>query len=207
MGNKKKNLNIVEIAKKASVSIATVSRYFSDPNKLAKKTRMKLKKIIEEYAFYPSFISSRVTTIRIGFLYDPVTTIDYSFTLLRGLLRGCLIYNYTLIAFLEQSQREEHNTDNIIKNQIDMLVTTTIKDEDYVRIMKKNSVKLCFLLKEGMLKKTHIKPDDILISHTPNVDQFLLGLLAISFFKNTLTNKQKKFHVKLDDQNIIDLEL
>ncbi len=49
-------MSIVEIAKKANVSISTVSRYFNKPDKVSPKAAARIKAAVEKYDYQPSIV-------------------------------------------------------------------------------------------------------------------------------------------------------
>lgn len=68
-----KRTKLQDIAKQVGVTRMTVSRYFNDPESVAKKTRDKISKIIEESGFIPNRVpaimsksSSKTIGLKIG---------------------------------------------------------------------------------------------------------------------------------------------
>src|SRR5690625_6942396 len=55
-------LTIVDVAKRAGVSIATVSRVINNPEIVSEKTRNKVKQIIEELNYEPSALGRNLRT-------------------------------------------------------------------------------------------------------------------------------------------------
>ncbi|MFC0471444.1 LacI family DNA-binding transcriptional regulator [Halalkalibacter kiskunsagensis] len=53
----KKDINIKEVAKKAGVSIATVSRVFNNSGTVKESTRKKIEAVIEETGYYPNVLA------------------------------------------------------------------------------------------------------------------------------------------------------
>ncbi|MCJ7790261.1 MAG: LacI family transcriptional regulator, partial [Candidatus Atribacteria bacterium] len=56
------NITIKEVAKKANVSITTVSRVFNGNNGVSPKTRKRVLKVIEELGYSPSAMASGLKT-------------------------------------------------------------------------------------------------------------------------------------------------
>ena len=52
--NSRLHMNIKEVAKRAKVSTATVSRTINDPEKVKPRTAERVRKVIEELNFYPN---------------------------------------------------------------------------------------------------------------------------------------------------------
>lgn len=72
----RKDINIVEVAKKANVSIATVSRVFNNSGKVKESTRRKIEQIIEETGYYPNILARELAekkTSLIGMIVHNMT--------------------------------------------------------------------------------------------------------------------------------------
>jgi len=75
-GNTGQGITIYDIAKKANVSISTVSRVFNGSPSVSKKTRKKVQKIIEEMNYVPSAIARSLvsqSSKTIGLIVSDVT--------------------------------------------------------------------------------------------------------------------------------------
>lgn len=69
------------IAKRANVSIATVSRFFSSPDSLTKKTKEKVAAVVNEYNYRPNFAASILksnSTNTVGILVPDTNNIFYN---------------------------------------------------------------------------------------------------------------------------------
>lgn len=51
---RKRGVTIVEVAREAGVGQMTVSRYFSDPERVAPKTHGRIRKVVEQARFEPA---------------------------------------------------------------------------------------------------------------------------------------------------------
>lgn len=74
-------ITIKMIAKRANVSIATVSRYFSSPSSLTKKTRERVEAVVNEYNYRPNFAASILKsnlTNTVGILVPDTNNIFYN---------------------------------------------------------------------------------------------------------------------------------
>ena len=56
--------NIYFMAEKAGVSVATISRYFNNPDVIKEETRQRIKEVCIKYNYRPSYIASAITTRR-----------------------------------------------------------------------------------------------------------------------------------------------
>ncbi|WP_410513854.1 LacI family DNA-binding transcriptional regulator [Paenibacillus sp. BR2-3] len=72
----KKDINIIEVAKKAGVSIATVSRVFNNSGVVKESTRKKIQQIIEETGYHPNMLARELAdkkTSLIGMIVHDMT--------------------------------------------------------------------------------------------------------------------------------------
>ena len=71
--------NILEVAKQAGVSTATVSRVLSRPNMVTAKTRQKVMKAVEQLGYVPNATAKNLRTLRSGKLLVTVPDISNPF--------------------------------------------------------------------------------------------------------------------------------
>jgi len=72
----KRDISIVEVAKKAGVSIATVSRVFNNSGPVKESTRKKIEQIIEDTGYYPNMLARELAdkkTSLIGMIVHDMT--------------------------------------------------------------------------------------------------------------------------------------
>src|SRR5438128_12622613 len=78
--------NILEVAKRAGVSTATVSRVLSRPNMVSPRTRTKVMKAVEHLGYVPNAAGQNLRTLRSGKLL--VTVPDISNPFFSQILQG-----------------------------------------------------------------------------------------------------------------------
>ena len=74
-------VTLQDVAKKANVSVMTVSRIINNPEKVKESTRLKVQKIIEELGYHPNFLAKSLVqgnTKTIGVLYSNIYNQAYS---------------------------------------------------------------------------------------------------------------------------------
>lgn len=116
---KREPSNIKQVAEKAGVSMMTVSRVINTPDKVAKETREKVLKVIEEYHYYPNSIARGLAsnkTYIIGIvIYDSYRTRHNMFyEMINGIERVASEFGYNIMLF---SYREgEDYRDRIVES-------------------------------------------------------------------------------------------
>lgn len=84
---RKRGVTIVEVAREAGVGQMTVSRYFSDPERVAPKTRSRIRKVVERLGYSPSPAARMLASKRsdiVGVIIPSVTNLVFA-DVLKGL--------------------------------------------------------------------------------------------------------------------------
>ena len=82
-----KRYTIQDVARHAKVGVGTVSRVLNDDPKVTKEKRLRVKAVIEELGYQPSFTARSLRTQQsntIGFIADAVATTPYAVQLIKG---------------------------------------------------------------------------------------------------------------------------
>lgn len=113
---------IYDIAKKAGVSIATVSRVVNNSDGIADKTREKVLKVADELGYYPQAYAQGLARKKknIIMVVVPVLSNYFFMEVLAGIQDEISKYNYDLNIFNVQSNGEDNmfpQVENIIKRQ------------------------------------------------------------------------------------------
>ena len=100
-GCKMARVTIYDVAGKAKVSLATVSRVLNNPNKVNKETRQRVESVIKELGYHPNAIarglaSKKTTTV--GIVLSDVTRAATA-QLLGGIIDIAKKYNYSIKLF------------------------------------------------------------------------------------------------------------
>lgn len=135
---------IYDVAKKAGVSIATVSRVLNNSGLVSEKTQQRVKKVIEELNYSPNIIASALTkksTFTIGLLIPDISNPFYS-ELSRGVEDASNDFGFnTVICNTDYCLRKEATYINLLRQKsVDGLIITTAhyNDENVIRLAEDN---------------------------------------------------------------------
>jgi LacI family transcriptional regulator len=133
---------IYDIAKKAGVSIATVSRVVNDSDGIADKTREKVLKVADELGYYPQAYAQGLARKKknIIMVVVPVLSNYFFMEVLAGIQDEISNYNYDLNIFNVQSNGEDNmfsQVENIIKRQWAdgyLFISTHLRDTELAQL-------------------------------------------------------------------------
>ncbi len=122
----KKNITIVDIAKEAGVSIATVSRVLTGNAKVNKEKKEKINEIIKKYDFHPNILARgliQTKTNTIGILTADIRNPYYS-SLFVSCEKAAAAHGYylTLCNSFGDSLREFELIDNLAHQKVDAII-------------------------------------------------------------------------------------
>ncbi|MGB9976572.1 LacI family DNA-binding transcriptional regulator [Thermovenabulum sp.] len=144
-------VTIYDVARKANVSIATVSRVLNNSSLVSAKTRERVMKAIEELNFSPNVIASALTkksTKTLGIVVPDISNPFFA-ELTRGVEDACNDFGFNLIIC---------NTDNSIDKEV-----------TYIKLLKQKSI-------DGYIISTAYYNDEIVLKMIKsNVPMILLG--------------------------------
>jgi len=130
------------VAKRAGVSIATVSRVLNNSSHVSEKTKQKVKKAIEELNYIPNILASALTkktTFTIGLLIPDISNPFYS-ELSRGVEDACNDFGFnTVICNTDYSTQKEAAYINLLRQKsVDGFVITTAhyNDKNVIKLIK-----------------------------------------------------------------------
>lgn len=136
-------MDIRQIAKKAGVSVATVSRVQNHPETVAKATREKVQAIIDECNYTPNWFARGMNLGRaetIGIIVPDILNPSYM-EIIKGIEDIMLESGYiTLICDGScDAKKEEDNIDNLIKRNTDglIIISSSISKEKLLSIKSK----------------------------------------------------------------------
>lgn len=113
-------MNINEIAQKAGVSIATVSRVINNSGRVKPETREKVQEIIKEYDYTPSAIARSLSvqsTYNIGVIVPDIENPFFS-SALRGITEIAELNQYNVFLFnSDENVKKEHDFLDIVRRQ------------------------------------------------------------------------------------------
>lgn len=133
---------IYDIAKKAGVSIATVSRVVNNSDGIADKTREKVLKVADELGYYPQAYAQGLARKKknIIMVVVPVLSNYFFMEVLAGIQDEISNYSYDLNIFNVQSNGEDNmfpQVENIIKRQWAdgyLFISTHLRDEELEKL-------------------------------------------------------------------------
>ncbi|MDR1389971.1 MAG: LacI family transcriptional regulator [Treponema sp.] len=140
-----KNTTIVDIAKEAGVSKATVSRVISKPYLVNEKTRSKVRAVIEKYSFVPNALAQSLAgmpTKNIGVIVDEFPN-DFYIDLINGIDGVINAKNYTtqLISSYWDKERELKGIHSFLLSHVDGILMAPFSSEsEATKVLKESGV-------------------------------------------------------------------
>jgi DNA-binding LacI/PurR family transcriptional regulator len=140
-----KPVTIIDIAKEAGVSKATVSRVLSKPHLVNEKTRVKIASIINKYSFSPNILAQGLAgmpTKIIGVMIDELDN-DFYIELTSGIDSIISPDNYSIQLMNSRfvPERELRGIRSMILNRVDgILMAPASADSEATELLKKSGV-------------------------------------------------------------------
>lgn len=158
---------IYDVAEKAGVSIATVSKVVNNTGRISEKTRNKVIKIMKDLDYQPSSVAAALTgkqTFTIGVLVPDISNAFFA-EVARALENNAREIGYAIILCSTdyQSERERDYLDLLIKKQVDGIIIAT-EPEDwkaYKNLQKKEIPHLMFSVDSPGFSSHIVTTDDI----------------------------------------------
>src|SRR5579883_1295095 len=124
-------MNIKEIAKRARVSIATVSRTINAPHRVRPETARRVRKILEELDYYPNLTARALVTGRTNLIGLVVPSLVHSFfaEISQSLSRVLRESGYSLLigSSDEDPEIERKTLTHLLSRGVDALVIATVQ--------------------------------------------------------------------------------
>lgn len=137
-------VTIYDVAKKARVSIATVSRILNNSGSVSEKTRQRVKKVMEELNYTPNVIASALTkksTLTLGLLIPDISNLFFA-ELARGVEDACNDFGFNIIICnTDYSSEKETTYINLLKQKsIDGFIISSAyyNDQNVIKLLKAN---------------------------------------------------------------------
>ena len=137
-----KEVTINDIAREAGVSKATVSRVLNNPEKVAKKTREKVLKVIQEKDYRPNPMARSLTTRKTGVIGVVVSDITNPFyaVMVRSIEEVCRSYQYHIFLCNTDGREEEEElyVKSLIEKKVDGIIlgATRMNDQEIQNLAK-----------------------------------------------------------------------
>ena len=137
---------IKDVAKKAGVSVATVSRVLNTPSAVKERTRQQVLRAIEELQYSPNFLGRNLRMMETKRILVVLNTISNQFfsRVVRGIEERARMENYAVMICTTRGSRETIlDYMNMLQTRaVDGMILTTheIRDEDVFALSKKYPV-------------------------------------------------------------------
>lgn len=113
--------NIQDVAHKAGVSVATVSRVFNNPSTVAKKTKLRVEQAISELNYEPSVLGRNLRTSESKLILVLIPSISNPFytKIIKGIEDTAIALGYNiLLCETDSNPKRESIYFNLIRNQL-----------------------------------------------------------------------------------------
>ncbi|REJ25191.1 MAG: LacI family transcriptional regulator [Caldibacillus debilis] len=157
---------IYDVAKKAGVSITTVSKVINNTGSISEKTRKKVLKVMEEMDYYPSGIAAALTvkkTYTIGALLPDISNPFFA-EMAKSLENSAREHGYSIIFCSTDYliEREKEYLDLLFKKQIDgLIIAIEPTDSDMIqKLQKKHLPHLLLSVDNPVLRTSIVSTDD-----------------------------------------------
>lgn len=202
--------NIKDVAFAAETSVATVSRYFSSPEKLSKKTAVKVAKAIEELNYKPNLLARNFTQSK-SYSILVIAPINNPFLLdvISGIQEVAIANGYTvLLADIMQSQRDGTHYYNMLETRlVDGIIDfqARLKDSKTPSPPMQNIVTLCDYKPNGIYPVVSI--DDVgaaeeMVDYLTSLGHKHIGCLSGLNFIHASKHRLKGYQNALKKANI-----
>lgn len=156
---------IKDVAKKANVSIATVSRILNDQPGYSLKTKKKVLQVIEELGYHPNavargLINKKTHTIGVLFPYLSGSLVT---DLLRGIEKAASAHDSSVIVCHTESDAEKtmKYLQLLAEKRVDGIIyTSEVLHEDHFEFIEKIKVPLVLLSTKSEMQIPYVKVDD-----------------------------------------------
>lgn len=137
-------MNIKEIAKKAGVSVATVSRVLNHPENVAEETKQRIREVMEESDYTPNWFARGLNmkkTNTLGLIIPDILNPEYM-EVAKGVEDVAQQMDYTILMCSCENdvEKERKYIDIFIKRRIDgiVLISSLLNDKDIEEVRKQD---------------------------------------------------------------------
>lgn len=194
----KRPLRIADIAKKAGVSPATVSRVLNNHPYVRDEIRQRVLKIIEETGYQPNLAARSLATQRTGILGFVIPRTVHTFfsdpyfaRVTEGIAQACNAHDYTLSLFLFYTVEDERRMIPRLtrKGLVDGIIvqSTHLQDEVLMRVMDGEVPFLLAGRPVAPLNVSYIDVDNVAGGYQATVHLLQLGRKRVATIAGPLT--------------------
>jgi LacI family transcriptional regulator len=143
------NITIKDVAKKANVSIATVSRVLNESKPVSPQVKEKVMKAVEELGFNPNPVARSLVMKKsrlIGVLISDISNMFFS-VLVSGIEKECFRQKYTtlLCSTNGNTERELYYLNLLKKQYVDgVIIFTSTPKEEHIQFFENNPIPVVF---------------------------------------------------------------
>lgn len=141
--------SIEDVAKKARVSVTTVSRALNDHPYVSEKTKKKIQKAMADLNYYPNNVAQQLRGKKskmIGVIISYITNPFFAY-LVNEIEKTALEKGYNLVVLQTQGKREleEFFIQLIPKKQLDGIIVTNLEHatENFMSLVEEDKIVLC----------------------------------------------------------------
>ena len=193
---------IYDIAKKAGVSIATVSRVMNNSDGIADKTREKVLKVADDLGYYPQAYAQGLARKKknVIMVVVPVLSNYFFMEVLAGIQDEISKYNYDLNIFNVQSNGDDNmfsQVENIIKRQWAdgyLFISTHMDDEELKKLQE-------YDIPITLIDESYHGMDSVLVDNDEGVEKAMYyfldnGIQRIAMISGMKTSKPGKKRIE-----------
>lgn len=147
--------NIQQVAQKASVSVATVSRVLNNVTSVSPKTRIRVENAIKELNYEPSMLGRNLRNSESRLLLVVIPSISNPFytEIIKGIEKIAIVNNYNILLCETDSNPQRENIYfNMVKNKLaDGIISMdpTVNMQKLNELAENHSIILCSEYEEG----------------------------------------------------------
>jgi DNA-binding LacI/PurR family transcriptional regulator len=145
-----KSRTIYDVAEKAGVSIATVSKVINNTGRISDKTRKKVISVIDELNYYPSFVASALTgkrTQTLGLLMPNLANPFYA-ELARGMEDRAEEQNYSIVMCSTdyKAEKEQKYVSLLVRKRVDgFIITAGFNNVDLIKELIEHKIPIVLI--------------------------------------------------------------
>lgn len=185
--------NIQQVAQKAGVSVATVSRVLNNVSAVSPKTRLKVEDAIKELKYEPSMLGRNLRNSESRLLLVLIPSISNPFytEIIKGIENIAITHDYNILLCETDSNPQRENIYfNMVKNKLaDGIISMdpTVNRQKLKELAENHSIILCSEYEEGGIIP-YVTIDNELAAY-----QAIKHLIKIGNQKIALINADEKF--------------
>lgn len=183
-----KGITINDIAREAGVSKATVSRVLNNPEKVAKRTRERVLKVIQQRNYHPNPLAQSLTTRKTGIVGVVISDITNPFyaVMVRNIEEVCRSYQYHIFLCNTNGREEEEElyVRSLMGKKVDgIILGATRMNDQAIQSLAQNQTPMVFVsrLPENREQYDYVIVDSVLGGYLATKYLLSLGHTKIAY--------------------------